>query len=119
MNTEPNTLIEQIFTNFKVNNVTIPVSFLRYEGKSETYITYQQTFANDPFSADDELQNYIDFYDFDIYSKGNYLPIVEAVKTLLKANGFRWHPEHSSGDYFEDDTKYYHKTLSFSIERSI
>ena len=37
-----NKLIEQIFTNFKVNNVSIPVSFLRYGGKSTTYITYME-----------------------------------------------------------------------------
>lgn len=115
----PNELIEQIFANFSVDGVTIPVAFLRYTGKKTTYITYQQAFANDPFSSDDELQNYVDFYDFDIYSKGNYLPIVEAVKTILKDNGFRWQPNNSSADLYEDDTGYYHKTLSFSIERSI
>ena len=116
---DPNILIEQIFANFTVNEVKIPVAFLRYTGKETTYVTYQQTDANDPFSGDDELQNYIDFYDFDIYSKGNYKPIVEAIKTILKDNGFRWQPTRSSGDLYEDDTGYYHKTLSFSIERSI
>ena len=115
----PNTLIEQLFADFTVNTVKIPVSFLRYDGKETTYITYQQTDSNDPFSGDDELQNYVDFYDFDIYSEGNYLPIVEAVKTLLTDNGFRWQPTRSSGDLYEDETKLFHKTLSFSIERSI
>ena len=116
---DPNTLIEQIFADFAVNGVKIPVTFLRYDGKQTTYVTYQQTDANDPFSGDDELQNYVDFYDFDVYSKGNYKPIVEAIKTTLKDNGFRWQPTRSSGDLYEDDTGYYHKTLSFSIERSI
>lgn len=115
----PNTLIEQIFANFSVNGITIPVAFLRYGGKKTTYVTYQQTNATNTLSGDDELQNYVDFYDFDIYSKGNYLPIVEAIKTILKDNGFRWQPIRSSGDMYEDDTGYYHKTLSFSIERSI
>lgn len=114
----PNTLIETIFDGFAVNGITIPVAFLRYNGKSTTYITYQQTDAADPLTGDDELQNYLDFYDFDVYSKGNYLPIIEAVKTTLRNNGFRWQPTRSSGDLYEDDTGYYHKTLSFSIERS-
>lgn len=113
----PNTLIEQIFANFYVDGKTVPVAFLHYEGKETTYVTYQQTDANDPFSSDDELQNYVDFYDFDIYSRGNYLPIVEAIKTILKDNGFRWQPTRSSGDMYQEG--YYHKTLSFSIERSI
>lgn len=115
----PNTLIEQLFANFAVGGQQIPVSFLRYRGNETTYVTYQLAFSNDPFSSDDELQNYVDFYDFDIYSKENYLPIVEAIKTILKDNGFKWHPSNSSGDMYEDDTGYYHKTLSFSIERSI
>lgn len=115
----PNTLIEQLFANFTVDGKQIPVSFLRYRGNETTYVTYQLAFSNDPFSSDDELQNYVDFYDFDIYSKDNYLPIVEAIKTILKDNGFKWQPSNSSGDMFEDDTGYYHKTLSFSIERSI
>lgn len=115
----PNALIEQLFADFVVNGKTIPVQFLRYTGKATTYVTYQQTYSNDPFSGDDELQNYVDFYDFDIYSKGNYIPIIEAIKTTLKDNGFRWQPTRSSGDLYEDDTGYYHKTLSFSIERSI
>ena len=115
----PNTLIQQILSNFEVDGVAIPVEFLRYDGKATTYVTYQLTDSTDPFSGDDELLNYVDFYDFDIYSKGNYINIVEALKEILKDNGFRWQPTRSSGDYFEDETGYYHRTLSFSIERTI
>ena len=109
-----NELIEQIFHNFSV-----PVSFMRYDGKATTYITYQQTDIDTTLSADDELINYLDYYDFDIYSKGNYFSVIESVKQVMKANGFRWQPTRSSGDMYEDDTGYYHKTLCFSIERSI
>lgn len=112
-----NELIKQIFTDFTVGGVIIPVTFLRYDGKQTTYITYQQTDIDDTLSGDDELLNYVDYYDFDIYSKGNYFPIIEGVKTLLKQNGFTWQPSRSSGDMYEDDTGYFHKTLCFSIER--
>lgn len=112
-----NELIKQIFTNFTVDGVTIPVTFLRYDGNSTTYITYQQIYIDNTLSCDDELSNYVDYYDFDIYSKGNYFPIVDSVKDLLKQNGFLWQPSRSSGDMYEDDTGYFHKTLCFSIER--
>lgn len=112
-----NELIETIFTNFKVNGVSIPVSFLRYDGKSTTYITYFQQDANTSFSGDDELLAYVDYYDFNIYSKGNYLAIVESVKEIMKNNGFMWQPSRSTGDMYEDDTGYFHKTLNFAIER--
>lgn len=81
-----NSEIEKIFKNFTVKGKQIPVSFLRYDGKETTYITYQEITVDEIFSADDEIVNYSDCYDFDIYSKGNYFPIVEAVKEILKAN---------------------------------
>lgn len=108
-----NELIEQIFNNF-----IVPVSFLRYDGNATAYVTYQQTDIDNTLSADDDLVNYVDYYDFDIYSKGNYFNIIEGVKQILEDNGFRWQPTRSSGDLYEDDTGYYHKTLCFSIERS-
>ena len=65
-----------------------------------------------------ELLNYVEYYDFDIYTKGNYKPIEKALKALLESAGFMWEVERTSEDMYEDDTKYYHKTLCFSIERS-
>lgn len=112
-----NSLIETIFQNFQVDGKSIPVSFLRYEGKSTTYITYELNDMDNSFSGDDELLGYVDYYDFDIYSKGNYMNIVESVKQIMKANGFMWQPSRSSGDLYEDDTGYYHKTLNFAIEK--
>ncbi len=113
-----NQLIEQIFNNFTVNGVAIPVSFLRYGGKSTTYITYMEWDKSNSYSGDDEILGYVSYYDFDIYSKGNYLQIVEEVKRIMKENGFTWQPSRDSQDMFEDDTGYYHKTLCFAIERS-
>lgn len=113
-----NELIETIFNDFTVGGVEIPVKFLRYNGNKTTYITYMQVDADNALSADDNLINYVDFYDFDIYSKDDYTDIVEAVKQKLEENNFVWQPSRSSADMFEDDTGYYHKTLNFAIERS-
>lgn len=112
-----NSLIEKIFTDFKVDDKEIPVSFLKYVGKSETYITYQNIDKSGTLTGDDEILAYIDYYDFDIYSKSNYFNVVREMKKILKANGFMWQPSMSSNDMFENDTGYYHKTLCFAIER--
>ena len=108
-----NELIERIFNNF-----IVPVSFLRYDGNETSYVTYQQTDCYNTLSADDRLENYVEYYDFDVYSKGNYFSIIEGVKQILEDNGFMWIPTRSSGDLYEDDTGYFHKTLCFAIERS-
>ena len=113
-----NNLIEKTLKGFAVNGKESPVKFLRYNGSSDTYITYIMTDADSVLHGDDELLNYVEYYDFDIYSKGNYKPIEKALKALLTSVGFMWEPDRSSEDMYEDDTKYYHKTLCFSIERS-
>lgn len=112
-----NELIQNIFNEFTVDGVTIPVKFLLYQGHGEPYITYMQTDADASLSGDDDLIGYVDFYDFDIYSKGNYMRIIERVKELLKANDFVWQPSRSSADMYETDTGYYHKTLCFAFLR--
>ena len=111
-----NNLIEKIFADFKVDDLSIPVSFLMYDGKSTTYITYQNTSNDSTLSGDDEIIGYVEYYDFDIYTKGNFVKIVEKVKEILKANGFMWQPSQSSESY-EEDTGYFHKTLCFAKER--
>lgn len=114
-----NELIQQLFSGFTVNGKEIPVSFLYYEGHGEPYVVYMQTNADASFSGDDSLLGYVDYYDFDVYSKGNYLPIIEAIKNILLANGFVWQPSRTSGDFYESDTGYFHKTLSFAIPREV
>ena len=113
-----NELIEKIFENFTVDNVEIPVQFLYYDGHKKTYITYNNTSTENTFYTDDNLTKYVEIYDFDIYSKGNYFKIVESVKNLLEQNGFEWQPSMTSSDLYEEDTGYFHKTLGFAYIRS-
>lgn len=109
-----NELIERILADFTVDKVKIPVSFMYYEGHGEPYVVYMQQDADKSLSGDDELIGYVDYYDFDVYAKGNYLAIIAELKSILKANGFVWQPSRSSQDMYETDTKYYHKTLNFA-----
>lgn len=109
-----NELIETILANFTVDKEVIPVSYMYYEGHGEPYVVYMQQDADNSLSGDDELIGYVDYYDFDVYAKGNYLNIVESLKSILKANGFVWQVSRSSQDMYETDTGYYHKTLNFA-----
>ena len=114
-----NELIESIFQNFTVGGVSIPVTFMRYQGHGEPYVTYMQQDADKSLSGDDELIGYVDYYDFDVYSKGNFMSLIESVKQKLNENGFVWQPSRSSQDMFENDTGYYHKTLNFAFLREV
>lgn len=112
-----NELIKNIFTDFEVDGVPIPVKFLYYYGHGEPYVIYQKESLASGLLADDELQNYVEYYDFDVYSTGNYKNIVESVKNKLTQNNFLWEPTRSSGDLYDADTGYYHITLNFSYLR--
>lgn len=109
-----NSEIKKLFENFTVDGVSIPVVFLRYKGDKETYVTYTQISIDNTFNTDDELDAYIVNYDFDVYTKGNYLKIIEAIKEILEANGWDWQPMNDSPDMYESDTGYFHKTVCFS-----
>lgn len=109
-----NELIERILAGFTVDDAEIPVAYMFYEGHGEPYVVYMQQDADGSLSGDDDLIGYVDYYDFDVYAKGNYLNIVKALKAVLKENGFVWQPSRSSSDMYETDTGYYHKTLNFA-----
>ena len=114
-----NELIETIFANFTVDEVAIPVKYLRYKGKENTYVTYIQTYKNQSYSGDDELLGYVELYDFDVYSKGNYSKVIEQIKEKLLANGFMWQPSLDSSDMYEDETGFYHKTICFATFQNL
>lgn len=109
-----NGAIKEIFKNFKVDNKSIPVSFLYYDGDKDTYVVYMEWSKDNSYGADDEIAGYVTYYDFEIYSKGNYLKIAEAIKAKLKAAGWTYQPRRDSPDMFDTETGYYHKTLCFA-----
>ena len=110
-------LITSIFKNFTVSGVKIPVKYLHYEGHDEPYIVWMNQDMDGSYSGDDDLLGYVEYYDFDVYSKGNFDTIIEELKKKLKENGFVWQPSRSSMDMYETDTGYYHKTLNFAIPK--
>ena len=106
--------IETLFANFTVNGRNIPVALINYDGHGEPYVIYRQYDKDNSYSSDDEISGYVTYYDFDVYSKGNFLAIVEALKSTLKSAGWTWQPRRDSPDMFEPDTGYFHKTICFA-----
>lgn len=106
--------IEEILNGFEVNGESIPISRLNYDGKSKTYITYMLYDEKPGLHGDDEVQETILYYDFDIYTIGNYKPIVKALKQKLIESGFMWVGD--NGEDYNPETKQYHKSCEFYIE---
>ena len=114
-----NAEIETLFTGFKVNGVSIPVSYLFYDGHESAYIVYGQYDTTNSYSADDDIAGVVAIYDFDIYSKGNYSGIADAVRSKLTKAGWTWQPNRDSQDLYDVDTGYYHKTFAFAKPKQI
>ena len=111
-----NNELELLFNNFKVDEKLIPVSFLDYNGEEETYIVYQSLGEEPSFWGDNEVLASENTYDFHIYTKGNYLNILNKIKEKLKINGWTWVED--SEDLYEDDTCFFHKVTTWSKERN-
>lgn len=110
-----NSEIEEMFSNFTVNEKQIPVSFVDYQGSEETYIVYNSLGEEPIFFGDNDVLASENTYDFNIYTKGNYLDILKETKKVLKNNGWTW--EEDSEDLYETDTHFFHKVTTWSKER--
>lgn len=109
---EINSILEKAFKNYK-----LPIAFQHYDGKANqflTYYTYSTVFEN---AVDDEFTNEIKYGTLNIYSKKNYIEIIEDVKKILKENGFTV-TDLGIEDY-EKDTGFYHIPVNFYYEGGI
>ena len=90
--------------------IKIPVSFQRYSGKSETYITFYEYFAEGEDYEDDKEAFTSHYIQIDIWSKSDYTEVVKKVKDLLINVGLK---RLNEVDLYEEDIKIYHKGLKF------
>lgn len=105
-----NNEIEMLFSNF-----IVPVVFGNYTGKEEKYVVYFSNGETPVFYGDDKVLASVNTYDFNIYTKGNYLNILNELKKILSDNGWNWVED--GEDIYEDDTHFFHKVTTWSKER--
>ena len=114
MNFMLNTEIEAI-----LSNLGVPVAFMFYEGDADTYITYMQLDKDNVLAGDDEILGCVQFYDFDVYSKTNYLTTINNLIDAMQEAGWTYQPSRDSPDMYERDTRYYHKTICIAKETEV
>lgn len=90
--------------------LNIPTAFVKYTGSATTYITFVEYLQQgQDFSEDDEEMTG-HYVQLNVFSKGNYNIIVEQIKELLSAEGFKRLNEY---DLYESDTGYYNHVIRF------
>ena len=97
----------------------VPVEFMFYEGDAETYVTYMQLDKDNAIAAEDKVIGCVQYYDFDVYSKGNYLTVINNLIDLMQAAGWTYQPSRDSPDLYERDTQFYHKTICLAKESEV
>ena len=102
-----------------LSQLGIPVSFMFYEGNADSFVTYMQLDKDSVLAGDDTILGCVQYYDFDVYSKGNYLTIVSNLIKLLEGVGWTYQPSRDSPDMYERDTKFYHKTICLAKESEV
>ena len=106
-----NTEIESI-----LSNLGVPVAFMFYEGDADTYITYMQLDKDNVIAGDDQVLGCVQYYDFDVYSKTNFIGTINNLINAMQDAGWTYQPSRDSPDMYERDTRYYHKTICIAKE---
>jgi len=113
-----NAEIERVLNN-QTTGLGVPVAFMFYDGNAETYVTYMQLDKDNVLAGDDQILGCVQYYDFDVYSKTNYLTVVTNLINKLTAAGWTYQPSRDGPDLYERDTKYFHKTICLAKESEV
>ena len=84
-----NAEIESLLNDSKTG-LGVPVAFMFYDGSAETYVTYMQLDKDNVLAGDDQILGCVQYYDFDVYSKGNYLTVITNLINIMTAAGWTY-----------------------------
>jgi len=90
--------------------LNIPVTFQKYSGKSEIYVTFHEYLATGEEFEDDEEASTGHYIQIDVWSKSDYTTIVNSIKERMASAGFK---RLNEADFYEEDTGIYHKGIKF------
>jgi hypothetical protein len=90
-----------------------PVSFQKYRGTADTYITFFEYNQGSALDADDDEKITRHSIQVDIWSKVDYTQVTQQVKDKLKQLGFTKNYETELYETEAEDVIIYHKILRF------
>jgi hypothetical protein len=96
-----------------LKEIGVPVRFQTYTGTADSYITFFTYLEKPEQHADDEERITGYYVQVDVWSKGNYTDLVNAVHEKMLAAGFI---KQNFYDLYEDYLKIYHKAMRFFKE---
>lgn len=76
-----------------------------YDSKPEQYIVYNPELEEPGYHADDEDQEWVQYMNIHLFTKGNYVSIRKEIRAALRQAGFTMTGIETM---YEKDTGYYH-----------
>jgi hypothetical protein len=101
---------------YLLSGLDVPVSYMFYEGSADTYVVYSQMGKDNSLAGENQVIGCVIYYDFDLYSKSNYLALQRQIIDTMVAAGWTYEPSRESPDLYERDTKLFHKTIVLAKE---
>lgn len=92
----------------------VPYAFLKYDGSDKTFLVYY-SYETPELSVNDGLRSSVFHFSVVVYSDGNYLDILQQLRTKFAAAGAVWIED--SADMYDDDAKIYYKTADFAVRK--
>lgn len=92
----------------------VPVTFQEYDGSATTYITFFFFNEQSDLNADDEELKTGYSLQVDVWSKSDYMNLVDQVKQAMKNAGFT---RTFAADLYEKDNGIYHKVIRFRYSK--
>jgi hypothetical protein len=96
--------------------LNVPISFLTYSGTLRPYIVFYELDQRSAFNSDDTEKATGYSIQVDVFHTGNYNSLVDSVKEKMNVAGFTRTNEQ---DFYEADTKLYHKVIRFSYYEEV
>lgn len=96
-----------------LKEIGVPVRFQTYTGTADSYITFFTYLEKPEQHADDKERTTGYYVQIDVWSKGDYTNLVNAVHKKMLAAGFT---KQYFYDLYENDLKIYHKAMRFFKE---
>lgn len=96
-----------------LEDLDVPVSFQRYTGSADSYITFFIHSDEPELHADDEELVTGYYVQVDVWSKNDYTEMVKSVHEKMSAAGFR---KQDFCDLYEADLEMYRKVMHFLKE---
>lgn len=94
----------------------VPVAFANYNQTADTYIVFIEYNQAPKLNADDKEIITKHFFQVDVFSKENYLQLVEELKERMKQAGFSRMFE---SETYEEEMKMFRKILRFNYDTKI